>query len=86
MFSSVYLYNAFLRTVSGGSIGEAMLHDPRIHLISFTGSTAVGRHVASVMSQRFGKTILELGYITAICSGAKFLNIVCLIAKYVWLA
>lgn len=46
---------------SGKDVGEAMLHDKRMELISFTGSTAVGRHVASVVSQRFGRQILELG-------------------------
>jgi aldehyde dehydrogenase (NAD+) len=30
-------------------------------LISFTGSTAVGRNVSAEVHRRFGKTILELG-------------------------
>jgi hypothetical protein len=34
---------------------------PRLPLISFTGSTRVGRHVAQTVAARFGKTILELG-------------------------
>lgn len=38
-----------------------MLHDGRLKLISFTGSTKVGRHVAREVSSRFGRTILELG-------------------------
>lgn len=38
-----------------------MLHDKRVELVSFTGSTKVGRHVNEVVSSRFGKTILELG-------------------------
>jgi aldehyde dehydrogenase (NAD+) len=38
-----------------------MLHDARLPLISFTGSTAVGRHVARTVAARFGRTILELG-------------------------
>ena len=38
-----------------------MLSDRRLPLISFTGSTLMGRHVAEVVSKRFGKTILELG-------------------------
>ena len=38
-----------------------MLHDPRLPLISFTGSTQVGRHVAATVAKRFGRTILELG-------------------------
>lgn len=42
-------------------ISDKLLHDERIPLISFTGSTAAGRHVAQTVSGRFGKTILELG-------------------------
>ena len=45
----------------GSTIGEYMLNDKLLPLISFTGSTAMGRRVAEVVSQRFGKTILELG-------------------------
>ena len=46
---------------SGRTVGEAMLHDHRLPLISFTGSTAIGRHVAQTVAGRFGRTILELG-------------------------
>jgi aldehyde dehydrogenase (NAD+) len=45
----------------GGSIGERMLDDARLPLVSFTGSTQVGRRVAARVAQRFGRTILELG-------------------------
>jgi aldehyde dehydrogenase (NAD+) len=45
----------------GRSVGEAMLTDRRLPLISFTGSTAVGRRVAAVVAGRFGRSILELG-------------------------
>lgn len=45
----------------GSSIGDLMLNDPRLPLISFTGSTATGRHVAETVARRFGRTILELG-------------------------
>jgi aldehyde dehydrogenase (NAD+) len=45
----------------GSTIGEQMLNDKNIPLISVTGSTSVGRHAAQVISKRFGKTILELG-------------------------
>ena len=45
----------------GRAVGEQMLNDARLPLISFTGSTAVGRHVAQVVAGRFGRTILELG-------------------------
>jgi len=45
----------------GSKVGERMLNDKKVPLISITGSTAVGRHGAEVISKRFGKTILELG-------------------------
>ncbi|MCH8035086.1 MAG: aldehyde dehydrogenase family protein [Bacteroidetes bacterium] len=45
----------------GSTIGEKILNDKRIPLISITGSTNVGRHATEVVSKRFGKTILELG-------------------------
>ena len=45
----------------GSSIGEKMLNDQRLPLISITGSTRVGRHGAKVIAERFGKSILELG-------------------------
>lgn len=42
-------------------VGERLINDPRLPLISFTGSVRTGRHVAQVVAQRLGKTILELG-------------------------
>ncbi len=45
----------------GSAIGEKMLNDKRLPLISITGSTRVGRHGAEVIARRFGKSILELG-------------------------
>lgn len=45
----------------GVKVGAAMVADPRVALVSFTGSTAVGRQVSTVVHTRFGKTILELG-------------------------
>jgi len=45
----------------GATIGEAMLNDKKVPLVSITGSTDVGRHAAQVISKRFGKSILELG-------------------------
>jgi len=46
---------------SGREVGQAMLEDKRLPLISFTGSTAVGRRVGVTVAERFGRTILELG-------------------------
>jgi aldehyde dehydrogenase (NAD+) len=43
------------------TIGETMTQDRRIPLVSFTGSTAVGRHVSEVVARRLGRSILELG-------------------------
>ncbi|MCP9439551.1 MAG: aldehyde dehydrogenase family protein [Nitrospira sp.] len=42
------------------SLAEHMVQDRRLPLISFTGSVAVGRHVASVVGQRLGRAVLEL--------------------------
>jgi aldehyde dehydrogenase (NAD+) len=42
-------------------IGETLVADRRIPLISFTGSTEVGRRVAEVVAGRLGRSILELG-------------------------
>ena len=46
---------------TGQEVGERFLHDKRLGLVSFTGSTKTGRHVAREVNSRFGKTILELG-------------------------
>ena len=45
----------------GGVIGELMLHDPGVPLVSFTGSTRTGRMVSQAVTARFGRCILELG-------------------------
>ena len=44
-----------------GSQISAMLHDPRITNLSFTGSTEVGRHLAHECADRIVRTSLELG-------------------------
>ena len=45
----------------GSTVGERMLHDRRVPLISCTGSCKVGYHVGEVVGKRLGRTILELG-------------------------
>src|SRR6267154_690292 len=45
----------------GAEAGGWMCDDPRLPLISFTGSIAVGRQVASRVASRLGRSILELG-------------------------
>ncbi len=46
---------------SNEAVGERMINDARLPLISFTGSVRVGRHVAQTVAGRLGRTILELG-------------------------
>lgn len=46
---------------SGRTIGERMISDPRIPLISATGSTRMGKRIGEVVGGRLGRTILELG-------------------------
>jgi len=46
---------------SGREVGDLLLEDDRLQLISFTGSTKIGRHVSQTVAGRFGRTILELG-------------------------
>jgi len=41
--------------------GERLIRDRRIPLISATGSTRMGRHVAQVVAERLGRSLLELG-------------------------
>jgi aldehyde dehydrogenase (NAD+) len=42
-------------------VANPMVQDARLPLISFTGSTAVGKYVAQTVAARLGRTILELG-------------------------
>jgi aldehyde dehydrogenase (NAD+) len=50
-----------LITGDGPSIGEKLIHDRRVPLVSATGSTRMGKRVGEVVGGRLGKTILELG-------------------------
>jgi len=42
-------------------VGEQLISDSRLPLISATGSVAMGRHVGQVVASRLGKSLLELG-------------------------
>lgn len=55
--------NGIFSTVIGGNqeIGERIAADPRLPLISFTGSVAVGRRVGQIVAGRLGRSLLELG-------------------------
>ena len=56
---------------SGREIGEAMINDDRLPLISFTGSTEMGRGVSAAVARRLGRSILELGGNNAIIVTAR---------------
>ncbi len=45
----------------GSEIGEAMINDNRVPLVSATGSTRMGKRVGAAVGKRLGRTILELG-------------------------
>ena len=57
----------------GTEIGQSLASDPRIKLVSFTGSTPVGKKVALTVTERFGKHLLELGGNNALI-GKKGIN------------
>lgn len=45
----------------GGSVGEAIIHNPGVKLISFTGSTAAGQQVAMEGAKTLKRVSLEMG-------------------------
>lgn len=45
----------------GSNVGDRLISDKRVPLISFTGSTAMGKYIAKKVGERLGRTILELG-------------------------
>ncbi|CAN5334621.1 aldehyde dehydrogenase family protein [soil metagenome] len=50
------------RLVQGGrEVGELLVDDPRVALVSATGSVRMGRQVGPRVAMRFGKVLLELG-------------------------
>jgi aldehyde dehydrogenase (NAD+) len=54
--------DGLLACVQGGrDVGATLVDDPRVALLSATGSTAMGRSVGPRVAERFGRTLLELG-------------------------
>jgi len=51
----------FLFNDAGNELAQKFVDDHRIPLISFTGSTAVGRSVGERVAKRMGRSLLELG-------------------------
>ena len=56
---SLALPPIFALAVCDNALAPALAADPRVPLVSFTGSSAVGRSVAQTVASRFGKTLLE---------------------------
>lgn len=51
-----------LNVVTGGvDVGAAMVGDPRVDMVAFTGSSAVGRSIAASAAATLKHTLLELG-------------------------
>jgi len=66
MFEAVFreagLPDGLLQVVVGGAdVGEALVTDPNVNVVSFTGSTAAGRRVGELAGARLKKVSLELG-------------------------
>jgi benzaldehyde dehydrogenase (NAD) len=66
MFAAVFreagLPEGVLQVVVGGAeTGEAIVTDPNVHRVSFTGSTAAGRRVGELAGRLLKKVSLELG-------------------------
>jgi len=54
--------DGLLHVLQGGAdLGETLAASPDVAIVSATGSTRMGRAVAPVVAQRFGRCILELG-------------------------
>jgi aldehyde dehydrogenase (NAD+) len=60
--SDVGAVGSVCRLIQGGrEIGELLVDDPRVALVSATGSVRMGQQVGPRVAQRFGKSLLELG-------------------------
>jgi aldehyde dehydrogenase (NAD+) len=47
--------------LGGREVGQALVEDPRVALVSATGSVRMGREIAPLIASRFGRALLELG-------------------------
>ncbi len=62
LFEAAGLPPGLLHVLPGGAdVGEALVNDPRVAMISFTGSTAAGRRVGELAARHLKKVSLELG-------------------------
>lgn len=61
LFAAGLPADAFAVVPGGPDVGEAIVSDPDIAMISFTGSTAVGRRIGAAAGERLKRVSLELG-------------------------
>jgi benzaldehyde dehydrogenase (NAD) len=62
LFEEAGLPEGVLHVLPGdGSVGQALVEDPHVRMISFTGSTAVGRLVGEAAGRMLKRTLLEMG-------------------------
>jgi benzaldehyde dehydrogenase (NAD) len=62
LFEAAGLPAGLLHVLPGdASVGEALISDPNVAMISFTGSTAAGKRVGELASRHLKKVTLELG-------------------------
>jgi len=62
VFEQVGLPRGVLHVLPGGAdIGEALVTDPHVRVVSFTGATATGRRVAELAARHLKRVLLELG-------------------------
>lgn len=62
IFEEAGLPAGLLHVLPGGpDVGEALIADPRVRAVSFTGSTAAGRRVGQVAAEHLTRVHLELG-------------------------
>ncbi|MDJ0379846.1 aldehyde dehydrogenase family protein [Streptomyces sp. G-G2] len=62
VFAAAGLPAGLLHVLPGGAeVGEALVAEPLVRVLSFTGSTAVGRSVGEVAGRQLKRTHLELG-------------------------
>jgi benzaldehyde dehydrogenase (NAD) len=62
IFEEAGLPEGVLHVMSGGAeVGQALVEDPNIRMISFTGSTATGRKVGEAAGRNLKRMVLEMG-------------------------
>jgi len=61
IFSKAFPENVFTIVLGRASAGEALIKNPNVAGVSFTGSVETGRHVYTLAAQYLKKCVLELG-------------------------